>query len=201
MRYGPKGVNAMKTYVILLRGINVGGKNKIRMAELKTFLEEQDFINVTTYIQSGNVILQSDLDAKALSAKIENNLPEKFTLDSSIIKVLALNLSQFQRIVDERPEGFGDNPEKYHSDVIFLIGLDAAQAMPVFNPREGVDKVWPGNAVVYSQRLSSERTKSRLSKIVASPLYKSMTIRNWSTTIKILDIMKSIDDSIPDSHS
>ena len=73
------------------------------------------------------------------------------------------------------------------------MGIDLAQAMPVFNPREGVDKVWPGDGVIYSQRLSAERTKSRLSKIMASPLYQSMTIRSWNTTIKLLDILIGID--------
>ena len=67
--------------------------------------------------------------------------------------------------------------------------------MSVFDPREGVDKVWPGNGVIYLQRLSALRTKSRLSKIMASPLYKSMTVRSWSTTIKLLDILKDIDVS------
>jgi uncharacterized protein (DUF1697 family) len=61
--------------------------------------------------------------------------------------------------------------------------------MPIFNPLEGVDKIWPGNNVVYSQRLSAERTKSRLSKIATSPLYKSLTIRNWNTTTKLLKMI------------
>jgi uncharacterized protein (DUF1697 family) len=64
--------------------------------------------------------------------------------------------------------------------------------MPVFDPREGVDKVWPGDGVIYSQRLSSQRTKSQLSKIVATPVYKSMTIRSWDTTTKLLEILRNI---------
>jgi uncharacterized protein (DUF1697 family) len=106
-----------------------------------------------------------------------------------------LTLGQLQAVVDNKPKGFGEQPEKYHSDAIFLMGIDAAQAMSVFDPREGVDTVWPGNGVIYSQRLSALRTKSRLSKIMASPLYKSMTVRSWSTTIKLLDILKDIDVS------
>ncbi len=106
-----------------------------------------------------------------------------------------LTLGQLQAVVDNKPKGFGEQPEKYHSDAIFLMGIDAAQAKSVFDPREGVDKVWPGNGVIYSQRLSALRTKSRLSKIMASPLYKSMTVRSWSTTIKLLDILKDIDVS------
>jgi uncharacterized protein (DUF1697 family) len=183
----------MHTYLILLRGINVGGKNKIPMVELKLFLEEQGCTNVTTYIQSGNVILQSNLDAKALNQKIEENVPRKFKLDSSIIKVLVLTKEELQQIVNNRPTGFGDQPEKYHSDAIFLIGTKAAQAMPVFSPREGVDKVWPGDGVIYSQRLSAQRTKSRLSKIVGTPAYQSMTIRNWNTTTKLLEMLEKVD--------
>jgi uncharacterized protein (DUF1697 family) len=183
----------MHTYLILLRGINVGGKNKIPMAELKLFLEEQGCTNVTTYIQSGNVILQSNLDAKVLNQKIEENLPKKFKLDSSIIKVLVLTKEELQQIVNKRPTGFGDQPEKYHSDAIFLIGTKAAQAMPVFSPREGVDKVWPGDGVIYSQRLSAQRSKSRLSKIVGTPAYQSMTIRNWNTTTKLLEMLEKVD--------
>jgi uncharacterized protein (DUF1697 family) len=65
--------------------------------------------------------------------------------------------------------------------------------MPVFNPQEGVDKIWPGDGVIYSQRLSSKRTKSRLSRIMATPEYKSMTIHSWSTTTTLLEILKKTD--------
>src|SRR5258705_11801515 len=183
----------MNTYVILMRGINVGGKNKIPMTELKLFLEEEGFDNVMTFIQSGNVILQSKLDAKTLSQKIEKSLQRKFKLDSSIIKVLVLTNEQLQMIVDKKPKGFGDQPEKYHSDVIFLMGISADEAIKVFEPREGVDKVWQGDLAIYSQRLSAKRTKSRLSKIVGTPVYQSMTIRSWNTTTKLLKILEEID--------
>jgi uncharacterized protein (DUF1697 family) len=68
------------------------------------------------------------------------------------------------------------------------MGISAAEAMKVFDPREGVDTVWPGNGVIYSQRLSAKRTKSRLSKMVGTPAYKSMTIRSWNTTTKLLEL-------------
>ena len=73
------------------------------------------------------------------------------------------------------------------------MGIGSAEAMPVFRPKEGVDKVWPGDGVIYSQRLSALRTKSRLSRIVGTPAYQSMTIRNWNSTIKLLELMKTID--------
>lgn len=175
----------MNTHVVLLRGVNVGGKNKMPMAGLKKCLEELGFSNVTTYIASGNVILESDKGADEIKARIEKALPESFELDDEFIRVLVLTRDQFKAVIVNKPDGFGDQPEKYHSDAIFLMGIDSAQAMPVFKPREGVDKVWPGDGVVYSQRLSSQRTRSRLNRIMESPEYKFMTIRSWSTTTKL----------------
>ena len=179
----------MKKYVVLLRGINVGGKNKVSMATLKTTLEELGFKNVLTHINSGNVVLQSDLEANTIAQQIETMLPLKFKLDSSVIKVLVLTHEKLQTIIESKPKGFGEQPDIYHSDVIFLMGIDEDEALKVFTPREGVDTIWSGNGVIYSQRLSSERTKSRLNKIVGTPVYASMTIRNWNTTAKLLQIM------------
>jgi len=178
----------MNIHVVLIRGINVGGKNKVPMAGLKECLEQLGFFNVSTYIASGNVVLESDRGADEIRARIEEALPECFNLDDEYIRVLVLPRDQLQAVIDNKPDGFGEQPEKYHSDAIFLIGIDSAQAMPLFKPREGVDMVWPGDGVIYSQRLSSQRTKSRLSRIMATPEYKLMTIRSWNTTTKLLEM-------------
>ena len=187
-------MNKMITFVILMRGINVGGKNKVPMTGLKKCLEELRFSNVSTYIASGNVILKSDKHADEIKVQIEKALPKSFKLDNELIKVLVLTRKQLQAVIDNKPKSFGEQPEKYHSDAIFLIDIDSAQAIAVFDPREGVDKIWPGEGVIYSQRLSSQRTKSRLGKIVATPAYKSMTIRSWNTTTKLLKMLEEIDN-------
>ena len=181
------------TYVGLMRGINVGGKNKVPMTGLRNCLEELGCSHVSTYIASGNVIVESDKRPDELQAQIEAALPERFKLDSELIRVLVLTRKQLQAIIDNKPKGFGEQPEKYHSDAIFLMGIDSAQAMPVFDPREGVDNVWSGDGVIYSQRLSSQRTKSRLGKIVGTPVYQSMTIRSWNTTTKLLKLLEERD--------
>lgn len=182
----------MNNYVILVRGINVGGGNKVPMAELRECLEGLGFSNVSTYINSGNVILESDKSAEKVKSLIEEALPKNFKLNQKIIKVLVLSHKQLQAVINKKPKGFGDEPDKYYSDAIFLIDIDAAEAMKVFAPREGVDKVWPGNGVIYSQRLGAERTESRLNKIVGTPAYRSMTIRSWKTTTKLLEIMENL---------
>lgn len=178
-------------YLVLIRGINVGGKNKVPMADLKRCLENLGFSSVSTYIASGNAILTSAKTAVDVQAQIEAALPRSFDLESGLVKVLALTRDQLQAVIDLRPKGFGDQPEKYHSDAIFLMGIAAAEAMPAFNPREGVDMVWPGDGVIYSQRVSALRTKSRLSSIVGTSAYKSMTIRSWGTATKLLKLMES----------
>lgn len=184
---------ATTTYLALLRGINVGGKNKVPMAELKALLEEIGLEEVSTYIASGNAMFRSGLAASAIARKIEAGLTATFKLDDELVKVLVLSHAQLKAVVDQRPKGFGDAPDTYHSDAIFLMDIDRDEAFAVFKPRDGVDKVWPGEAMIYSQRLSAERTKSRLSKMMESPLYKSMTIRSWQTTLKLLELMEAVE--------
>ncbi len=184
-----------KIYLILIRGINVGGKNKMPMSTLKKCLEALGFCDVLTYIASGNVILRSDKTPEAIKVRIEKALPQNFKLDSELIKVLVLSRAQLKAVIDNKPKGFGDLPQKYCSDVIFLIDITVAQATRVFSPKEGVDVVTPGKDVIYSQRLGAKRVQSRLSKIVGTPAYKSMTIRNWNTTTKLLALLEDMEQA------
>jgi uncharacterized protein (DUF1697 family) len=179
----------MSPRVILFRGINVGGKNKVPMQQLREWLEELGCTNVSTYLGSGQALVDSKAPAANLATTIEDGLPRRFPVDDALIRVLVLTPAKLRAIVDDRPNGFGDQPQKYHSDAIFMMGIPVAEAMKSFDPREGVDAVWPGDGVIYSQRLSAERTKSRLGKIVGTPAYKSMTIRSWGTVLKLVDLL------------
>ena len=181
----------MSSYLVLLRGINVGGKNKVPMAELRQLLERLGFESVSTYIASGNVLLDSKLSAAKVAAKIEDQLPKAFKLDAELIRVAVLSAAELEAVVKRRPKGFGEEPSKYHSDAIFLMGIGADEAMAVFSPRDGVDKVWPGDGVIYHQRLSAQRTKSRMGRIAGTPVYPSLTIRSWQTTLALLELMRN----------
>lgn len=183
----------MQTYLLLLRGINVGGKNTIPMTELKAFLTTLGFTDIRTFLITGNIILRSDKAPIDIKAIVEESLPRAFKLDSKLIKVLVLSQSQLKTVVDDKPVGFGEQPKIYHNDIIFMIDINPNDAWPVFKPREGVDAIWLGDSVIYSQRLSAERTKSRLSAMMSSPLYASMTIRTWNTVTKLLTLM-DLDD-------
>lgn len=180
-------------YVALLRGINVGGKNLIRMAELKACFEAGGFEDVATYIQSGNVLFtSSDTRIPELTRRIEGMLAERF--DHYAASVVVRNRRQMRAIVDGAPAGFGDDPEVYRYDVLFLKPpLTARQAMRDVTTKEGVDEASAGTGVLYFSRLASRASQSHLSRIASLPVYQRMTIRNWNTTVKLTALLGATD--------
>lgn len=180
----------MNTYILLLRGINVGGNNKVSMSELKTALTELGFQNVTTYINSGNVILDTELTVETATKKIEKVLSETFKLNPLLNKILILNDKQLKTTVAKAPKGFGSQPEIYHSDVAFLIEKSVGEAMEQVETNPDVDKAWAGQHAIYYQRVSALRTRSRLNKVISKPIYKYLTIRNWNTVSKLLKLIE-----------
>jgi uncharacterized protein (DUF1697 family) len=181
----------MARYVALLRGINVGGNNLIPMAELRSCFEALGFGNVATYIQSGNVLFEADRPKPpSLSARIEEALSERFGYQARIV---LRSHSQMHAIVADAPAGFGSQPDLYRYDVLFLREpLIAAEAMKELRTREGVDQAFAGDGVCYFSRLISRASQSYMSRIVALPVYQSMTIRNWNTTVKLLALMDTL---------
>ena len=179
----------MNTYVILLRGINVGGKNIIKMVDLKASFEEMGFSNVVTYIQSGNVLVQSeDKDKAALTSKIEKGLSKRFNFEA---KVVVISQKELTAIIKSAPEGFGKDEKKFRYDVIFLKEpLTPKEAMESVKVREGVDTAHAGKQALYFSRLISRASQSYLTKIIGMPVYQNMTIRNWNTTTKLFALME-----------
>ena len=94
-------------------------------------------------------------------------------------------------VVAKAPQGFGTQPAKYRCDVLFLKEpLTAAAAMKSVLTRPGVDEAHAGKGVLYFSRLDSKASQSLLGKLVGTPVYQSMTIRNWNTTTKLLGLME-----------
>jgi uncharacterized protein (DUF1697 family) len=178
----------MTIYVALLRGINVGGKNLIKMPALKACFEANGFENVATYIQSGNVLFASrDTRTADMTDRIEEMLAEAFDY---VPTVVVRSRKQMRAIVDRAPKGFGARPAKYRYDVIFLKEpLSARTAIKEVPTNPAVDEAHAGTGVLYFSRLTARATASRLNKIVSSPIYPSVTIRNWNTTTKLLSLM------------
>lgn len=176
-------------YLTLLRGINVGGKNIIKMADLKAGFEEMGFSNVLTYIQSGNVLFQSEEKDKAvLTIKIEKGLSMLFDFNA---RVVVISQKELAAIIGDAPDGFGKEEKKFRYDVIFLKEpLTSKEAMKSVRIREGVDTAHAGRQALYFSRLISRASQSYLTKIIGMPVYQNMTIRNWNTSTKLLALME-----------
>ena len=174
-------------YVALLRGINVGGKNLISMADLRAELESAGYGAVQTYIQSGNVLFETDTPRAELEGAIEALLAERLGCP---VLVVVRSHRQLANVVASAPDGFGADRDTHLSDVVFLKApLTSAQAMRVVSLREGVDRAWAGTGVLYFDRVAERSSQSRLSRLVGTPQYQRMTIRNWSTTTKLLAML------------
>jgi uncharacterized protein (DUF1697 family) len=177
-------------YVALLRGINVGGSNLIRMPALKACFEAEGLLDVATYIQSGNVLFTAARSSDyALTELLERTLSRKFAYKS---RVVVRSFEQMRAVVDGAPKGFGSRPGSYRYDVIFLKHpLTADEALKSVTAKPGVDRVFAGDGALYFSRLISKAAQSQLSRLVGKPAYQNMTIRNWNTTCKLLELMSN----------
>lgn len=178
----------MALYVALLRGINVGGNNLIKMADLKACFEENGYVGATTYIASGNVIFDATGSAAELTQKLETMLAKTFKGYKA--SVVLRSHAQMRKVIENAPKGYGTQPKKYRYDVLFLKApLTAKAAIKDIPTKEGVDEVHAATGVLYFSRLDSKASSSRLNRVASMPIYKSMTIRTWNTTVKILGLM------------
>lgn len=183
----------MPTHVALLRGINVGGKNLIPMADLKHCLEDAGFKDVATLIASGNIVFTPPPKigtSATLTKKIESLIRARFKTYEA--KVVVLTRKQLHNIVIRAPKGFGKDPKKYRYMVFFLRPpLKSATVIKKIPLKEGVDEIFAGPSVLYHTRLEKKATSSRLSQLVSMPIYQEMTLRNWSTTTKLLSMLQT----------
>lgn len=182
-------------YVALLRGINVGGNNLIKMSALREAFEALGFTGVTTYIASGNVVFEARGTKAALTKTIEAALSKTFAYESKIVVVSAKDLAL---VLEEAPNGFGKQPAKYRYDVLFVKPpLTTRAALPEVDTAPGVDEVWAGKHALYFRRLVAQAGRSKLSKIVGKPIYRELTIRNWNTTMALARLSGASGDWTP----
>lgn len=170
-------------YVALLRGINVGGNNKVPMAALRQLLRESGFTGVESYIASGNVLLSSSLAGPPeVAAQFENLLWESFAVTT---RVLAIPQDRFLSIASAVPSEWANDGEQ-KSDVLFLFPEDdTPKILTSLAPRAEIDNATyvPG-AVLWNVR-RSDQTRSHLNRIVGTKTYRNLTIRNVNTVRKL----------------
>lgn len=129
-------------YVALLRGINVGGRNPVPMKDLRAVMEAHGLSDVSTYIQSGNVLFETDAPRADLETGIEAALEKRFGVP---LVVVVRSHRQLTSVVARAPAGFGADPDSYYSDAVFLKSpLTSRQVMGLVELRDRVDQAWPG---------------------------------------------------------
>jgi len=175
-------------FVALLRGINVGGKTKVEMSRLQKLFESLHFTHIKTYINSGNIIFITDKDSN-LQTFIEDAIAQEFGMD---IDIVLLNYSEIGVISKAIPISWTNDKEQ-KTDILFLRkeidNEHVLQKLPIKPDIETVRYV-PG-AVLWNIKRENV-TKSGLVKIVGTPLYKQMTIRNVNTVRKLEHLMTDI---------
>lgn len=181
----------MTSYLCLLRGINVGGKNIIKMTDLKSCFQTMGFQSVQTYIQSGNVLFKSEIEnQEQLTTQIEQKLEQTFQYQA---KVVLVNQQFLTQVVANKPENFGSEPNELKYDVFFIKPpLTAEIVFPEIPTKTGVDFIWCQNHVIYYSRKSAHSGQSHITKIIGTSLYKQMTIRNWNTTQKLAQLITNL---------
>ncbi len=176
-------------YVALLRGINVGGNSKVEMVRLKQVFEKIGHTNVSTYINSGNVIFDSsEKNDETLVKKLEKEIEKEFGFN---VKVVVKSLKEMEVINAKLPDGW-ENDLDAKTDVMFLWKeVDSQKVLENLTIKPELDNVvYVEGALLWNVK-RKDVTKSGLLRIAGSDLYKKMTIRNVNTFRKLLSLMKA----------
>lgn len=165
-------------YIALFRGINVGGNRKVEMKKLKLLFESLQFTEVSTYINSGNIIFESDKDAKTVLSKILTVLEKNFDFE---IPTLVKTEKEMKKIADAIPNEWQNDPGQ-RTDVAYLFpDIDSKKIIEELPfKKEFVDVRYVKGAIFWNIQKENVN-KSQLAKLISHKLYKSMTIRNVNT--------------------
>lgn len=185
-----KNVSAnLFTYVAFLRGINVGGKNIIKMDALRTEFETIGFQSVKTYIQSGNIIFQSTINnQKKIEKLIETKLTKAFKYQA---KALVRSRKELENVVKNFPKIF-TNPDWKHNIIFLSNKIDSKDILKKFTLKDDIEENSYFNGTLYWSAQWDKVTRSAMLKLSAKPEYQEMTVRNINTTKKILELMNNI---------
>ena len=174
----------MKQYVAFFRGINISGKNKLAMPELKSELEAAGFRKVSTYLNSGNVVFMSDTaDPRPM---IEAIVSQKFKLD---IPIYLIEMEELKDILAHAPEWWDSGSKDKYDNLIFILSADSAEELSaaIGNPSEGLERIelyrqvifWTFERNAYQKCLWWKKTAEK-------GIAEKLTIRTANTVKKVL---------------
>lgn len=165
-------------YIALFRGINVGGNRKVEMKKLKELFESLGYTEVSTYINSGNILFESDLDTKSILTKITKTFEKTFDFE---IPTLVKTEKEMKKIADAIPKDWQNDPTQ-RTDIAYLFPeIDSKKIIEELPfKKEFVDVRYTKGAIIWNIKKVNVN-KSNLAKLISHKLYKSMTIRNVNT--------------------
>ena len=174
-------------YIVLLRGINISGKNKISMAELKSELDK-NYQNVLTYLNSGNVILNSDEDKEYIMNDIYSVIKNKFNLD---IPIFVITMNELENILNNSPKWWGTSNKETYDNLIFII--PPTKYEEVYNvigePKADIEQIMEyNNSIFWTFDLKNYRKSTWWVKTASTSIKDKITIRTANTIKKILEL-------------
>jgi uncharacterized protein (DUF1697 family) len=174
-------------YVAFLRGINVGGKALIRMADLRECIAEAGHPDVATYIASGNVLFSSpSRSAAELEEQLERAIGRRFGLD---VRVFVRNARQLAATARAIPEHWLGNGELRCNVIFAARDIDRAALVREFDPKPEIEELVrvPGALLWAAKR--NALTRSAMVKLSRHPHYDRMTARNPTTVIELAKLV------------
>ncbi len=172
----------MPTYIALLRGINVGGHKKLKMADLKQMMEGLGFQNVTTYIQSGNVIFSST-DEQGVSEKISKEIANRFSYE---VPVIVKSRDQISQILKDCPF---EEEKKIKSYFMLLASPPKSEFTEAFNEINYLNEEFVVTAnCVYIHFGNGIGTSKLNNNFFEKKLEVTATTRNYRTLAKLVEL-------------
>ena len=176
----------MQTYIAILRGINVSGQKIIKMAELREHLAILGFSNLTTYIQSGNIVFKTEVTSnQILEAKIHQNIQAIYGFD---VPVIVRSITEWQKVVSDLPFN-EDGIDIKKLGVVFLKDKpEHAPTLEIEKFQHKDDEVVYNSMEVYIHIPNGFGSSKLTNNIFERKLGVSATTRNWRTTIKLFEM-------------
>lgn len=175
-------------YIVLLRGINISGKNIISMKSLKEEIELLGYKNVITYLNSGNIILESEDNENNIENNIYNMIVNKFKLN---IPILIIEENKLKELINNKPDWWMTGNKEIYDNIIFIISPRTYNE--IYNslgmPNEKLEKIKEyKNNIFWSYSLKDYRKTNWWSKTASTDIKDYITIRTGNTVTKLLKL-------------
>ncbi len=177
----------MGRFIALLRGVNVSGKNKVNMKELKSWIEQLAYTDVETYIQSGNIVFtSSQKNVAILAQEIHKSISEHLGLD---IAVIILSPAALRKIIEENPFSAEKNFDERNMYLCFLQQIPPKEKTENMKHQpSGDDRFYLAEQVVYLYVPGGYGNTKINNNFFENKLKVAATTRNWKTTQKLLEM-------------